>query len=103
MAAPAGLLPEAADEGDQQEHAHQADRRRAAEAPEVGRGGERFTGGELPSRAIVRKAAGLAATSHQRALTCQRPMRASNSRTPGRPVVHAVTANAAISGPSSAG
>jgi len=50
-----------------------------------------------------RNRAGLTAASHQRTGTRHRTIRAPRSASPGRPAVQAVTATAAIAGPSSAG
>src|SRR5664280_1081832 len=50
-----------------------------------------------------RNASGLTATSHQRRPTRHRTIRRSRSRTPGRPALQAVTAKAAMAGPSSDG
>jgi hypothetical protein len=51
----------------------------------------------------ARKAAGLTAASHHRGTTRHRASRAPRSRSPGLPMVHAVTTTAAIAGPSNAG
>ena len=65
-------------------------------------------GSGFPATAIAISASpknmtGLTATSHQRTGTRHRIMRASRSRSPGRPIVQAVGCHAAIAGPSRAG